>query len=461
LKFALPKGRLMAATARLLEAAGLGLADFKENSRSYRLTSQRFPGLSAKVFQEKDIPVQVSLGHYDLGICGSDWVTELLVRYPDMALERVLDLGYGQGSLYAVASPDSGLSRIDDLRADGRAWRIVSEYPNLAEFLALKLRLRRFKVFPVWGAVEAYLPECADLALVTGNTRQIADYGLVPLYPMAPTAACLVANRNSWECKDMGELLSALASVSAPIEDDSVPGSAVVRTIVSVPTAPSLVRLALPDGHQKKPTAELLAKAGFAIPGYTETTGAGIDLTGVMIKVIRPQDMPLQVANGNFDLAITGQDWLRDHLCRFPASPVKEILELGFGRVRIVAVVVQEWPADDLAGLRRYLSQAGLPWLRVASEYTNIADKFARDNHLSPYRVVPTWGASEAFLPEDADLLVENTQTGQTLAQHKLKIIDTLFTSSACLIGSNRMPSEPAQAARMEAIIQTLRQTLS
>jgi len=75
--------------------------------------------------------------------------------------------------------------------------------------------------------------------------------------------------------------------------------------------------------------------------------------------------------------------------------------------------------------------------------------------------VVPTWGASEAFLPEDADLLVENTQTGQTLAQHKLKIIDTLFTSSACLIGSNRMPSEPAQAARMEAIIRTLRQTLS
>jgi ATP phosphoribosyltransferase len=413
------------------------------------------------VFQEKDIPVQVSLGNYDLGICGSDWVTELLVRYPDMALEKVLDLSYGQGSLCAVASPDSGLSCIDDLRADGKAWRIVSEYPNLAESLAVKLRLKRFKVFPVWGAVEAYLPECADLALVIGSPRQIADYGLVPLHPVASTAACLVANRNSWESKDMGELVSALAGVSAPIEENSMPSSVAVRTIVPVPTEPRLIRLALPDGHQKKPTAELLAEAGFAIPGYTEATSAGIDLTGVMIKVIRPQDMPLQVANGNFDLAVTGQDWLRDHLCRFPASPVKEMLELGFGRVKIVAVVSQEWPADDLAGLRRHLSQANLPWLRVASEYTNIADKFARDNHLGPYRVVPTWGASEAFLPEDADLLVENTQTGRTLAQHKLKIIDTLFISSACLIGSNRVPSEPAKGARIEAIIQTLRRTLS
>ena len=450
----------MAATARLLDAAGLGLADFKDNSRSYRLTSQRFPGLSAKVFQEKDIPVQVSLGNYDLGICGSDWVTEILAKYPDMALEKVLDLGYGRGNVYAVACPDSGLSRIEDLKADGRAWRIVSEYPNLAEALALKLRLKRFKVFPVWGAVEAYLPECADLALMNGGTRQIADYGLVPLYPITSTSACLIANRGSWESKDMGDLLSALAGVTTPVEDAVIPASTVVRTIVPVPTMPSVVRLALPDGHQKKPTAELLTKAGFVIPSYTEATKASIDLTGVMIKVIRPQDMPLQVANRNFDLAITGQDWLRDHLYCFPASPVKEILGLGFGKVRIVAVVVQELPVSDLAGLRRYLAQAGIPWLRVASEYTNIADKFARDNRLSPYRVVPTWGASEAFLPEDADLLVENTQTGQTLAEHKLKIIDTLMTSTACLIGSNQMPTEPAKATRIEAIIKALRHVL-
>jgi ATP phosphoribosyltransferase len=451
----------MGATARLLEAAGLGLTDFKENSRSYRLTSQRFPGLFAKVFQEKDIPVQVSLGNYDLGICGSDWAAEILSKYPDMALEKVLDLGYGQGNVYAVTCPGSGLSRIEDILADGRSCRIVSEYPNLAESLALKLRLKRFKVFPLWGAAEAYLPECADLALVNGGIKQITDYGLVPLYPVASTNACLVANRNSWESKDMGELLSCLANIKLPVEDNGTPASIVVRTIVPVPSKPGLLRLALPDGHQKKPTAELLTKAGFVIPGYTEATKSSIDLTGVMIKVIRPQDMPQQVANGNFDLAITGQDWLQDHLCRFPSSPVKQLLELGFGKVRIVAVVVEQLPVNNLAELRRYLAQAGVPWLRVASEYNNLADKFARDNRLSPYRVVPTWGASEAFLPEDADLLVENTQTGQTLAQHHLKIIDTLMTSTACLIGSNQITGEPAKAACIEAITKTLRHALS
>ncbi len=62
--------------------------------------------------------------------------------------------------------------------------------------------------------------------------------------------------------------------------------------------------------------------------------------------------------------------------------------------------------------------------MRVASEYVNIADKYAHDNHLVPYKVIPTWGASEAFLPEDADVLIENTETGSTISRHNLKIIE-------------------------------------
>jgi ATP phosphoribosyltransferase len=72
----------------------------------------------------------------------------------------------------------------------------------------------------------------------------------------------------------------------------------------------------------------------------------------------------------------------------------------------------------------------------VASEYVNIADKYLRDNHVWHYKLIPTWGATEALIPEDADMLIENTETGKTLAQNNLKIIDTLFQSSACLIGN-------------------------
>jgi ATP phosphoribosyltransferase len=72
------------------------------------------------------------------------------------------------------------------------------------------------------------------------------------------------------------------------------------------------------------------------------------------------------------------------------------------------------------------------------------------------YRVIPTWGATEAFLPEDADLLIENTETGRTIARHNLKIIDTLFTSTACLIGSTISAANSVKGERIKSIIKTL-----
>ncbi len=166
--------------------------------------------------------------------------------------------------------------------------------------------------------------------------------------------------------------------------------------------------------------------------------------------------MPLQVANGNFDLAITGRDWLREHLYCFPSSPVTELLDLKFGWVRIVAVVSKDLPVNDVYSLRELVTERTIPF-RVASEYVNIADKYARDNHLGMYKVVPTWGASEAFLPEDADLLIENTETGRTIARHNLKIIDTLFESTACLIGAKNRTGSPARDERIKSITDTLR----
>ncbi len=221
--------------------------------------------------------------------------------------------------------------------------------------------------------------------------------------------------------------------------------------------ADGVIRLALPDGHQQLPTVQLLTKAGIKIDDYPSPSGnrrPGVSPNGVMVKVIRPQDMPLQVANGNFDLAITGRDWLMEHFYQFPPSPVKELLNLEFGRVKIVAVVAEKSEMRDAAGLRG-LKSGKLPF-RVASEYVNIADKFARDNHLGRYRIVPTWGASEAFVPEDADVLIENTETGQTLVRHNLRIIDTLFESTACLI-SNAARLSGVKGERIKSIADMLR----
>jgi len=479
LKIALPKGRLLTETATLLKKADWGISTYHKGMPSYRPKSQRFPELLAKVFHEKDIPIQVAVGNYDLGICGLDWVEELLVKYPSSPLVKVKNLGYGDGVLYAVASRSDTAATIEEMQTKRGIIRITSEYPNLAESFALNLRLRRFSIFPLWGAAEVYPPENADLALISGIVEdELFDYGLVPISKVLSFSAFLIANRNSWAIKNMGEVLASIGdellvgeehpSSASAVRMPEIVGQHLAKSLKESPilgkpsseeAAEGIVRLALPDGHQQLPTLQLLNKASIQVDGYPSATGnrrPTTNLSGVMIKVIRPQDMPLQVANGNFDLAITGKDWLMEHLYQFPSSPVTELLDLKFGKVKIVAVVSQELSVADVYSLRQLSGDSVVP-LRVASEYVNIADKYARDNHLGMYRVVPTWGASEAFLPEDADLLIENTQTGRTLTRHNLKIIDALFESSACLIGNTDGAFGAAKSEKVKSIIEILR----
>ena len=128
-------------------------------------TSQTAPdGVQARVFREKDIPIQIALGNYDLGICRLEWVEDLARRYPTNAIVRLRDLEIGRRSLYVAADA----ARDGDIRdwAQLTGLRIVSEYANIAEALAIGLRLSAYRVFPVWGSAEAYPPEDADLALV-------------------------------------------------------------------------------------------------------------------------------------------------------------------------------------------------------------------------------------------------------------------------------------------------------
>ncbi len=451
-RVALPKGRLLGETAAILDRAGWGLTGYHEKARLYRLNSDAFPDLTAKILNERDIPVQVAVGNYDLGISGLDWVEELVVKYPASTFLKVRDLGYGEGALHLIgAGPADGVVRI------------ASEYPNLAEALALEMRLKRFSVFPLWGGAEVYPPENAELALVRGVVGQRRfDYGLKSRREVRRYGACLIANKESWEGCDLSGLVARLeealgkAGTRSPAKESRI---VICGAESSGDVSDEVIRLALPDGHQQTPTVELLERAGIEISDYPSKTGNRrpvIRLDGVTVKVIRPQDMPLQVAGGGFDLALTGRDWVREHRYQFPASPVAELADLKFGQVRLVAVVNGDVPAADISGLRRERGVVERP-LRVASEYVNIADKYARDNRLGRYRVIPTWGATEAFLPEDADLLIENTQTGSTIAKHGLKIIDTLGESSACLIGNQEAQMSHDKRRRLESLASRLR----
>lgn len=461
-KIALPKGWLLDKTSALLQDAGWDLDGYHPRSRFYHIKSGRFPRLGAKVFHEKDIPIQVAVGNYDLGICGLDWVEELLAGFPSSALVKVHDLGYAGGRLYMAACAETADSLAGADRT-GHAVSIVSEYPNLAENFALLRRFARFRIFSVWGAAEVYPPENADLALVRADTEaEIRHCGMSPVSEVLEYGAFLIANRHSWQSKNLGKMVASICERCTGLarKDNGALSDDRPEPVSCRPSGftESPVRLALPDGHQQQPVVELMQRAGIRVTDYPSPAGnrrPDIGIEGVSVKVIRPQDMPLQVANGNFDIAVTGRDWLTEHLNQFPSSPVRELADLGFGGVRIVAVVGQSMPADDIAGLRRYCAGREKP-VRIASEYVNIADKFARDNHLGHYRIVPTWGATEAFLPDDADLLIENTQTGKTIAEHNLKIIEALFRSTACLIGNTGIKAGTRKGEKVAAITSTL-----
>ena len=452
----------------MFQIADWGLDGYHEEARFYRLKSQKFPTLSAKLFHERDIPIQVAIGNYDLGICGLDWIDELLVKYPSSALVKVKNLGYSEGALYITASQTEGISTVAQLKTKPGTIRIVSEYPNLAESFALSSRLSRFSIFPVWGGAEVYPPENADLALIRGQKEtEFYPFGMALVSRVLDFGAFLIANRSSWESKDLDQVVASICDNcdKLPPEEGSSAEMVITPEIAGQypKTTDEIVHLALPDGHQQTPMLNLLNKAGIKVDDYPSAVGnrrPTTNLAGVMVKVIRPQDMPLQVANGNFDLAITGKDWLMEHLYQFPSSPVKELLDLKLGEVKIVAVVSQALPVTDVYSLRQFTAERLVPF-RVASEYVNIADKYARDSHLGHYRVIPTWGATEAFLPEDADLLIENTQTGQTIARHNLKVIDTLFESTACLIGNARLKSGSNKEKRVKSIIETLRKAVT
>ncbi len=458
IKIALPKGRLLPDTAKLAARAGWELSDYSEGARLYHLSSARFPNLSGKILHEKDIPIQVAMGNYDIGICGLDWIQELVLKYPASGLVKVFDLGYGGLTLCLAVSHLSPLTSLESVRSCEKVIDIASEYPNLAESLALNTRLKRFNIFPIWGAAEIYPPENADLVLIAGKSGQeFFNRHLIKIAEVLHSRAYLIANQSSWESKDLSEILRSIDVQSKP---DSRPSPTLWTQSPQARKNPvqsffpgETIRMALPDGHAQKHVANILNRANINIRDYPSESGnrrPEIDLEGVTVKVIRPQDMPLQVANGKFDLAITGQDWVREHRYKFPSSPVVELLDLKYSRVKIVSAIYQDLPAENIAELRQLAMEK--EWrLRVASEYVAIADKYARDNHLGLYRVIPTWGATEAFVPDDADLLIENTETGTTLKRHNLKIIETLFESSACLIAYQGSLNS-AKAQKMNSI---------
>jgi ATP phosphoribosyltransferase len=214
LKAALPKGALTRSVAELMERAGIVVPGYHEGSRVYRLVSETPPGVFVKVFSPRDIPIQVAVGNYDIGISDRLWVDELITSYRKIALVVVMELSFGHERLYAAATADRAAEGIPTAASHGPV-RIVSEYPNLAEAYARSMRFFNYRVFPVWGAAASYLPEAADVAVVRGaNAAAVRRMGLEPVAEIVKSQAVVIANRASFETRDLSDILSRLGDAS-------------------------------------------------------------------------------------------------------------------------------------------------------------------------------------------------------------------------------------------------------
>lgn len=233
------------------------------------------------------------------------------------------------------------------------------------------------------------------------------------------------------------------------------------------------INIAIPDGHQMKHVLKYFDKIGILFEGYqtgalnrrpimkikSEKAKKIFDKPAMISsKVIRPQDMPMHVAANNFDIAITGTDWLEEHKLKFPQSPVIVLARLGFGKVRIVAAIHESLPIYNIEELKNFLNSfEPTNYFRIASEYVYLADNYAKLHKLYKYRVIMTYGATESLIPEDAEMIIENSETGGTLKKNRLRIIDKVLidgqpSSEGCLIVNKNSLEDKEKGEIIESI---------
>lgn len=454
IRVALPRGELREELAVRLDAAGFRVPGYGNGSRAYRFDVEGRPRVRVRVFSEADIPIQVALGHYDLGITGRAHIDELLVRYPHDSVVPLHPLDIGELRLVVAGAPGATLRGL----ADTGVLRVATELPNLAARFLARARVPDFRLIDVWASAEAWPPEDADIAVVTAD-RARAE-GLAELAPLHRGSAWLVGNREALERSDLAEALAPLLTLPAsdggaagpvdPVPLSLPPGLRQPRAEVG---ARETLRIAVPDGHAQRHTVAALAEAGIVFGGYEEQRAVRhptSTIEGVEVKVMRPQDMPRAVALGLFDLALTGRDWLAVYGAIFPGSPVVELCDLRRSVYRLGAVVPEALPADSIEEAIAYWRRDDpARVIRVASEYAALADQYARDRHLGRYRVIPIAGASEGFVPEDAEILLEGTETGTTLRANRLRMIDVVMESTNCAIGHAEPP--PGRRGKLRA----------
>jgi ATP phosphoribosyltransferase len=205
--------------------------------------------------------------------------------------------------------------------------------------------------------------------------------------------------------------------------------------------------LAVPSkGRLQENAMAFFARAGLQMAtsrGARDYRGGIEGLAGVEVAFLSASEIVSWLARGEAHLGVTGEDLVREHIA--DADAVELLTPLGFGQANVVVAAPQAWidvrtmaDLDDVAALLR---QRRHRKLRVATKYVNLTRRFFAQMGVADYRIVESLGATEgAPAAGTADVIVDITTTGQTLAANALKVLDDglIFASEANLVASMR-----------------------
>ncbi len=214
-----------------------------------------------------------------------------------------------------------------------------------------------------------------------------------------------------------------------------------------------MLRIVLPKGSLERATLELFEAADLTVVRSSAVDyRASIDDPRVAeVRILRPQEIPVYVAEGLFDLGITGRDWVEE-----TASDVVSLGELRYSKatanpVKVVVAVADDSPARQVGDLPQ--------GVRVSSEYPELARRFFAERGIDA-DVRLSYGASEAKVPDIADCVVDITETGRALRAAGLRVIDTILTSYTEVVANRQSYDDDAKRHAMGQLMTLLNGTL-
>ena len=200
-------------------------------------------------------------------------------------------------------------------------------------------------------------------------------------------------------------------------------------------------RLALPKGRMQAGVLDLLTASGVRVDLGERRYRPSISLAGFSAKLLKPQNVVEMLHAGSRDVGFAGADWVAEL-----DGTLVELLDTGLDPVRVVAAAPVSVAERGLA--------PGVP-LTVASEYRRLTSRWIEARGLDA-TFVRSYGATEVFPPEDADVIVDNTATGATLEANGLEIVDEVMRSSTRFYANPRALDDARHRERIEDLVLVL-----